>query len=306
MLRIFGVLIGFAQNSPPRRGGVDAPSKAKAQTGWSDRRDVCRRTDHPGASRHPSCARRGIAALSVCIFLFNAVLLRADDEPKSKAQITKTERVDFPPGGVLRLNNSIGELTVEGWDRPEIEITTIKSSKASYGLQERENATRNLNQIQIKTERHGAEVVVTTEFPRYAIFPPPVPWHSGHANFDLEYRINAPRDARLVVEHNSGEVHIDNLMGDIQATVLKGAITLRLPEDNSYAIDAKSDAGGIFSAFPGQLHRRLGLFGRRFAEKPSAGAHKLYLRVGFGDIAILKIQKPPYARFVGLQSAPQQ
>src|SRR3989449_6007572 len=56
----------IAKNSPPRRGGVSAPSEAKAQTGWSDRRDVklCR-TDHPGASaarlsRHPSSARRGI------------------------------------------------------------------------------------------------------------------------------------------------------------------------------------------------------------------------------------------------------
>src|SRR5207247_2490856 len=44
----------------------DARSEAKAQTGWSERRDVklCR-TDYPGASalrlsRHPSSARRGI------------------------------------------------------------------------------------------------------------------------------------------------------------------------------------------------------------------------------------------------------
>src|SRR2546425_9360178 len=60
------------KNPDPRFGldkiyiaGVSAPSEAKAQTGWSDRRDVklCR-TDHPGASaarlsRHSS-ARRGI------------------------------------------------------------------------------------------------------------------------------------------------------------------------------------------------------------------------------------------------------
>ena len=28
------------EHSPPRRGGVDAPSEAKAQTGWSDRQNV--------------------------------------------------------------------------------------------------------------------------------------------------------------------------------------------------------------------------------------------------------------------------
>src|SRR5437667_1269400 len=41
----------IGKHSPPRRGGVDAPSEAKAQTGWSDRRDFTSgRTDHPGAS----------------------------------------------------------------------------------------------------------------------------------------------------------------------------------------------------------------------------------------------------------------
>src|SRR5436189_1670800 len=56
----------IAQNSPPRRGGVSRPSEAKAQTGWSDRRDLrLGRTDHAGASAlrlslHPSSARRGI------------------------------------------------------------------------------------------------------------------------------------------------------------------------------------------------------------------------------------------------------
>ena len=51
-------------NSPPRRGGVDAPREAQAQTGWSERQPSFRRTDHPGASRHPSSARRGILLLA--------------------------------------------------------------------------------------------------------------------------------------------------------------------------------------------------------------------------------------------------
>src|SRR5437016_3060182 len=46
--------------SPPRRGGEDAQpvSGLAAQTGRSDRN--VSRTDHPGASRYPSSARRGI------------------------------------------------------------------------------------------------------------------------------------------------------------------------------------------------------------------------------------------------------
>jgi hypothetical protein len=231
------------------------------------------------------------------VIVLSAVVLRGDDEPKSKAQVTKTERIDFPPGGVLRLNDSIGELTVAGWDKPDVEITTIKSTNALYGPQERERRVQDLEKIRIKTERRGNEVVVTTEHPRYAIFPPPLPWHSGRADFDLEYRINAPRDARLVVDHDSGEVHVENLGSDIHITVLKGTISLRLPKENQYAIDAKADAGGIFSDFPGHMRRRLGLIGYQFSQAPSPAAHSLYLRIGFGDIAIVNIRKPPYALY---------
>jgi len=145
----------------------------------------------------------------------------------------------------------------------------------------------------VKAERHGDEVVITTEFPRYSIFPPPLPWRN-EINFDLEYRISAPRNARLVVDHNSGEVHVDNLTGDIHVTLLKGDLTLRLPED-SYAIDAKSDVGGIFSYFPGQQRRRRWPLGTQFKGQPSPAAPKLFLRVGYGDIAITKIRKQPYS-----------
>src|SRR5215471_11888363 len=41
----------------------------------------------------------------------------------------RTDRVAFPPGGTLHLSKSIGELTIEGWDEPAVEITTIKSVK---------------------------------------------------------------------------------------------------------------------------------------------------------------------------------
>src|SRR5437899_3149767 len=121
-------------------------------------------------------SRHFILCLCLCVLVSNAALLRADDEPKSKAQSVKTDRLDFPPGGTLRLDNSVGELTIAGWDRPDI---------------------------------------VTTEFPGYSIFPPPLPWRRDHANFDLEYRINAPRDARLVVDHKTGQVHIDNSDSEI-------------------------------------------------------------------------------------------
>jgi hypothetical protein len=65
-----------------------------------------------------------------------------------------------------------------------------------------------------------------------------------------------------------------------------------LPPEGLYAIDAKSDIGGLVSDFPGRVRRRRWLVGHQFVQETSRGAHKLYLRAGFGDIAILKIRTP--------------
>jgi hypothetical protein len=206
------------------------------------------------------------------------------------AQVTKTEHFDFPGGGVLHLVNSTGELTIEGWDRPEVEITTIKS-KHVYETEERD--TSGLDRVQITAERRGNDFVITTSFPRYDVFPPPLPFR-GTGNPDVEYRIHAPRNSSVIVDHNTGEVHLDNFCCDIRVTVLKGGITLRLPENNTYAIDAKVDSGNIVSDFPGRWHHVPWLLGASY-DHAAPGGQKLYLRAGFGDIAILKIRKPPYA-----------
>jgi len=65
-----------SKHSPPCKGGVDAPSATRRRRGGQTG-ERCRRTDHPGASRHPSFARRGI---SIAAFLLLPVLLYAADE----------------------------------------------------------------------------------------------------------------------------------------------------------------------------------------------------------------------------------
>jgi len=215
-------------------------------------------------------------------------LLPAGDEPKQKVQVTKTERMDLVSSGTLRLENSIGELTVEGWDQPEVEITTIKSSKVAYGSRDRENASRKLDRVRITAERRGEDIVITTAFPRYRTMPPPLFWRGG-GDFDLEYHIHVPRNARLVVDHDAGEVHVDHVSGAIDVTVLRGEITLSLPPEGQYDIHARSDLGSVTSDFPGRAKRRPWLLGHQFTGDPSAGSQKLRLRVGLGDIVILKM-----------------
>jgi hypothetical protein len=217
-----------------------------------------------------------------------ACLLLAADELQQKAQVNNTEHIDFPAGGTLRLVNSIGVLTVEAWDRPGVEITTIKSTKDAYGRREREDAAHALDQVRVAPERRGDELVITTSFPRHR-FVHPV---AGEGNFDLEYRIKAPVDTRIIANHYVGEVNLDGLVGDIDVTLLQGQINLSLPEEGRYGIHAKSDFGNVNSDFPGSEKRRWWLIGHRIVNEDSPGTHKLNLRVKYGDIVILKTRVP--------------
>jgi hypothetical protein len=224
-----------------------------------------------------------LVGLGVCC------LLLADDKPPQKVQVSKTEHMDFPAGGVLRLNNSVGELTVEGWDRPEVEITTVKSTREDYPSQEREKAVKELDRVHVETHRDGGELVITTDYPggRFlsCLF-------GGTAGFDLEYRIKVPASTRFIADHGVGEVHVDNLRGDIQVAVHQGEITLDLPEQDRYAVDAKSNCGSVVSDFPGKEKSRFWFFGHRVENEDSSAPHKLNLKIGYGDIIVLKTQIP--------------
>jgi hypothetical protein len=212
-------------------------------------------------------------------------LALADSESRQTVQIAKTEHADFPSGGTVRLKNSTGELTIEGWDQSGVEITTVKSTKAAYSSAEREKASRDLDRVKVAAERKGDELVITTDFPKHRGLP-----LGGATNFNLDCHIKVPRDARLVVDHGVGDVYFDNVKGDIHATTRQGGITLHL-EGGQYDIDAKSDFGSVTSDFPGSTKRRFWLVGHQFTQTSQA-PHRLYLRDGFGDIIMLKIRKP--------------
>jgi hypothetical protein len=214
-------------------------------------------------------------------------------EYKQSLQVTsKTEHIDFPSSGTLRFINSVGVLTVEAWDQPGVEITTLKSTKADIDPRDREKATRDLEKISVKTERHGDELVFTTKYPGHRPFQIFYPV-SGNTSYILEYRIKAPANTRIIADHALGYVNIDGLTSDIQVHVAQGEILLHLPEDQKYTIHAQSNFGSVNSDFSELEKRTEWVLGHRSVDD-GAAAHKLNLRVGFGDIVILRIRVPQF------------
>jgi len=234
------------------------------------------------------------------VVLATASSLFAADSPKQRVEASHTERMDFPPHGTLRLTNSVGVLTVETWSRPDVEITTIKSTKTELDPADRDKGRQMLDKVRITSERRGDEFVVATAFP-YRRFPPPYPFSKDMSfypaardvNFDLEYHIKVPADTRIVVDHTIGQINIDGAPGDIQAKLTQGEITLHLPQDERYDIRASSNFGHVDNDYAGEQKRRGWALGHRVVNADPMAHRKLNLKVGFGNIVILKTRIPP-------------
>jgi hypothetical protein len=215
--------------------------------------------------------------------------LAADDGTKATLSATQTERFTVTAPGTIRLKNSFGELEIEGWDRPKVEVTTVRTTEHLYAGNERGRAQRRLDQVQIMSKQNANDVVITTVYPRRNRFVHPL---SQHRDIEISYRIKAPRASKLFIDHNSGGVDIYDITGDIHTAVANGQITLAIPAGGDYHIDARSVLGDVYSDFEGR-ERRLNFLGNGFRRQGTAPATNLYLRVHVGDIVIDQINSSP-------------
>src|SRR5579862_1019369 len=217
-----------------------------------------------------------------------ALPLIADDRSKETLSTTHTDRFNIPAAGSIRLENSFGEVDIEGWDRPAVEVTVVRSSEHLYDAKERAEAQRRLDSVQITAKQNGNDVVISTAYPPLNGFVHPL---SRRSDIDVSYRIQAPRSSNLIIDHNNGGVYVSDITADIHATVINGQITLTLAA-GQYAIDARCALGHVYSDFEGRDQSRW-VLGDEFDLQSTARAANLYLRVRVGDIIILKRNGPP-------------
>ena len=225
--------------------------------------------------------------LTAIIFGLSVLPVFADTATNQPVQTTTTEHVAFAPGGTIRVNDSVGYLTVEGWDQPEVEITVVKS--VGYDTEPAAQATQRLESVHVATEHvSGSELAISTT-------------HAGpHSRFHnpfgkdravmVEYRIRAPRNSHIAISHADGYVSVTGMTGNIEATSRRGDIVLMLPDLTAYAIDAHTKAGVVTADVAGATRRKR-VLGETFSHGDASMAHKLSLQMGFGGITIKEL--PP-------------
>jgi len=211
--------------------------------------------------------------------------LYAQDAPKVPGQIASTESVNFGPGGTIHVDHSYGDLNIEAWDRPEVEIAVVKSLLRFGDSKTQAEDQRRLDSIRVTAERKSPTelTILTTLASRHGDWAPPLP-RTTTAGVKAEYEIHVPRDSKLVIHHGTGSVSVRGVTGDIEAACGRGDILLWLPP-GSYSIDARTKLGIVSSELEGAKLSRY-LVGQRFIRAAATPSHQLHLRMGFGGITI--------------------
>ena len=217
------------------------------------------------------------------VFLFPLLLSGSIKQP---VEVTTTDRVAFAPGGTIRFSGSVGQLNVEGWDRPEVEISLTRYTERESVPAQREQVTKELNLIHVSTTGQGTkELVISTGMPSRSYF---ARLFDGRTKWNLDYRIRVPRDSKLVLEHDGGDLTVYDVAGDIEAHARHGSVMLLLP-DGQYSIDANCALGDVYSDFEGSTKRHVR--GQSYVHEAAAGARKIDVHVGSGSIKILQMVK---------------
>jgi hypothetical protein len=234
--------------------------------------------------------------MALPVFLFVSWLAlclpaHAQTVEKREAESTATQSLEFSPKGTIQIVDSYGSVKVEGWDKEEVELIVTKKTQKKYEPKNLAKAEKELERVKVAMERVGESslLVIYTKYLSWT----PARMFRGKTNLNLNYLIKVPRQSTLFVKHGIGEVHVTDVSGDIEATASIGEIILRLPEGNSYAVNARVRIGDVSSAF-GPATQRQGPFsvGAKLEGEPVASTRRVYLRVGIGDIQVSKLSPP--------------
>lgn len=156
----------------------------------------------------------GLGAL--CVLCGNGSTLRADEFSQ-----TARYSVRMFSGGTLTLETRTGDIRIEAWDEPRLEIEAEKVVRAGSEAK----AKPLYGKIQVSVEGQDKDVHLRT------LYPPRRPWRPfrDESKLSVNLRIRMPYDANLVLKCVDGDVTVSGLTAREQLRVNYGDVEIDLP-----------------------------------------------------------------------------
>jgi len=180
--------------------------------------------------------------------------------------------------GLLTIDSRTGDIHIEGWDEPRLEIEAekvvrAKSKGAAEPLYER---------LAVVLEGKDKRVLLRTLYPPRRVWRP----FRGEARLSVNYQIKMPYDANLALKCVDGDVWIRGLEGKQRILVNYGDVEIDIPSlDHLRSLFAHAWLGYVQSDLHGE--DRAG-FGPRISYWNPTGEQDIYVKVRMGGVFVYR------------------
>jgi DUF4097 and DUF4098 domain-containing protein YvlB len=154
-----------------------------------------------------------LTVLAVLIFFvgLNPLAASAQGKVKHEEKFEKTE--SLAKDGKVEIRNVSGDVEVKTWDRGEVKIDALKTSRASSMDKAKEYAAK----VKIEVTRENGILKVETKYPKPSI---------KGLNVSVNYKVMIPSQAAVKAKSVSGDVTVQDIGGKADAESTSGDVSV--------------------------------------------------------------------------------
>jgi hypothetical protein len=165
--------------------------------------------------------------LTIMFFVLGMTPARSADKEKYKDKFEQT--ISMARDGKVSVRNVSGDIEVKTWDKGEVKIEAVKTSKASTLEKAKENAAK----VEIEVREEGKTVLIETKYPKPSI---------KNLNVTVDYHLLIPDQAEIKTKSVSGDVILQQIGGMVEVDVVSGDIEVTKADKGA---DCKSVSGDL-------------------------------------------------------------
>ena len=229
-------------------------------------------------TRSRFCLSLTLYSLSFLVVYF--VLLMPSATAEEYTQVSHHSARLFS-GGTLVIDSRVGDLRIEGWDEPRVEIEAEKLVRAGNETK----AKPLYSQIQVRLEGGDHEARLTTIYPSRKLWRP----FRNESNLTVNFHIKMPFDSNLKLRCVDGDVRIEGIAGHLQLHVNYGDVEIDIPHLYELrSLTAHSWLGYVQSDLQGLSQDSAGL-GQKISFWNAQGKQDIDVKVRMGGVFIYRL-----------------
>ncbi len=214
--------------------------------------------------------RTGLYLCALCV-LCGCTAARADEFTE-----TSHYSVRLFSYGTLVVDARMGDLRIEGWDEPRVEVEAEKTVRAGSAA----NASQLYDSIQVQLEGSDKEVRLRTLYPPRRLWRP----LRDESRLSVNFHIKMPYDANLRLRCVDGDVRIIGIVGREELRVNYGDVEVSVPDVYRLrSLNAHTWIGYVQSDLHGLDQDGIG-FRQRLSFWNSTGDQDILVRVRMGGV----------------------